>query len=632
MRRLNLLGLGILFFNGILAIVSLGLSAILTRSFSFFLQNTGNLHIYLLLYMACAFIGFFLFRIKDISWGFASMQDLLQVTKANILINTSFQFGSLLLIYVWKDVALFPVIITLANFFILQLFLGAPPFLYRHFIQSRHAQRYDQVGILVGSHTSVDLFIRYNQTAEFRYKIEGIIASHKKGRKTIHKLHGHKIISYLDDISPKDKFFRDINEKVHIIITDPKLVGTRLYKLYKIAKKHNLEVLRVSDFQPHKSHHLMLRPINIEDLLGRLPIYIEYKLSRAFIKDKCILITGAGGSIGSEIVRQLLTLGPRKLILFDNSEYFLYMIDQELRNMNINTEWETIVGSVTQKKDLEQVMKYHTPHIVFHAAALKHVPLSEINAHAAIETNLGGTMTLANLCLKYHVESMVLISTDKAVNPTNVMGLSKRLAEIYCQSLDSTPNTITRFISVRFGNVLGSTGSVIPLFQSQISKGGPVTVTHADMERYFMTIQEAVMLVLQAGAYGAQDPKYRGGIFVLDMGVPVNILSMAEKMISLSGFTPYKDIQINITGIRPGEKMSEELVYEEETFHKNIIDGVHFVEPQGSPENLKKLETLYRAATNFSLDADALAAEGYALIRPTHNVTPIRSHPRQRRK
>jgi FlaA1/EpsC-like NDP-sugar epimerase len=314
--------------------------------------------------------------------------------------------------------------------------------------------------------------------------------------------------------------------------------------------------------------------VSIEDLLERPPIEINNRLVKGFMENKRILITGAAGSIGSEIVRQLLNFNPSELILLDQAESPLYDLESELTRLvqskKLSARLFFEVGSVVDMLQMDKLFLQYKPEVVFHAAAYKHVPLMEGNPYKAVEVNSLGTAGIADLAIKYKVEKFVLISTDKAVNPTNVMGASKRLAEIYVQSLNSHVHVDTRFVTTRFGNVLGSNGSVIPLFKKQIEKGGPVTVTDPDIIRYFMTIPEACQLVLEAGTMG------KGGeIFVFDMGVPVRILDLAEKMIKLSGFEPYKQIDIQFTGLRPGEKLYEELLSNEEstlpTHHAKIM-------------------------------------------------------------
>lgn len=334
-----------------------------------------------------------------------------------------------------------------------------------------------------------------------------------------------------------------------------------------------------------------IQNINIEDLLNRKTIQIDIEGIQNQLKGKRILITGAAGSIGSEIVRQLLKFETGLIILCDQSETALHHIYLELEETHANTNFHAFVGDVKDEKRMQHLFDTYKPHYVYHAAAYKHVPLMEDNAGEAIKTNVSGTKTIADLSVKHGVQKFVMISTDKAVNPTNVMGASKRIAEIYVQSLNNSLNNpnvifsnglsylnegnvkpITKFITTRFGNVLGSNGSVIPRFKQQIEKGGPVTVTHPEITRYFMTIPEACRLVLEAGCMG------RGGeIFVFDMGKSVKIVELAKKMIRLAGLIPNQDIKIAYSGLRPGEKLFEELLNDNEntmpTHHEKIMIG-----------------------------------------------------------
>ena len=314
-----------------------------------------------------------------------------------------------------------------------------------------------------------------------------------------------------------------------------------------------------------------VRDVDIEDLLGREHIEVDFNLMGSYIQDSTILVTGAGGSIGSELCRQIANIRPKKLIMLDNYENNLYSIQQELiRKYGDSIKMIAVVASIREQKRMEKIFDKYRPEVVFHAAAHKHVPLMENSPGEAIKNNIFGTLNVAMLSSKYNVKRFLLISTDKAVNPTNVMGATKRAAEMIIQSLNEESKT--EFVAVRFGNVLGSNGSVIPLFKKQIEEGGPVTVTHPKIIRYFMTIEEAVGLVIQAGGMA------KGGeIFVLDMGEPVKILDLAKNLIRLSGFEPDVDIKIVFTGLRPGEKLYEELLMSEEglldTKHKKIFIG-----------------------------------------------------------
>lgn len=315
-----------------------------------------------------------------------------------------------------------------------------------------------------------------------------------------------------------------------------------------------------------------LRKVEIEDLLGREPVNVNLDEIMGYVKGKVVLVTGGGGSIGSELCRQLAGHKVKQLIIFDIYENNAYEIQQELKRKYPHLDMVVLIGSVRNTNRLDYLFRTYRPDIVYHAAAHKHVPLMEDSPNEAIKNNVLGTYKTARAAIKYKAQRFILISTDKAVNPTNIMGASKRLCEMVVQM--SNQKSSTEFVAVRFGNVLGSNGSVIPLFKQQIESGGPVTVTHKDIIRYFMTIPEAVSLVIQAGAYA------KGGeIFVLNMGNPVRILDMAENLIRLSGYEPYKDIDICFTGLRPGEKLYEELLMDEEGLQKTVNDRIFIGKP-----------------------------------------------------
>jgi len=315
-----------------------------------------------------------------------------------------------------------------------------------------------------------------------------------------------------------------------------------------------------------------LRDVKIEDLLGREPVKVNLEEISGYLKDKVVLVTGGGGSIGSELCRQIARFKPKELLIFDISENNIYNLEFDLKNLFPDLKYTALIGSIRDRARLEYIFDKYRPNVVFHAAAHKHVPLMELNATEAIKNNVFGTLNVAELADKYNAERFTLISTDKAVNPTNIMGASKRIAEIIIQMMSMKSSTV--FSAVRFGNVLGSEGSVVPLFKKQIESGGPVTVTHPEVIRYFMTIPEAVQLVIQAGAMA------KGGeIFILDMGEPVKIADLARDMIRLSGLEPDVDIEIKYIGLRPGEKLYEELLLNEEGLTATKYKKIYIAKP-----------------------------------------------------
>ena len=410
----------------------------------------------------------------------------------------------------------------------------------------------------------------------------------------------------------------DNPNKMNYAISGIKILGNR-YDIANICRQNNIDIIffsisnidsknkkeilnicqetgvkirvlpSVSDIIKNKNLLQNLRDIEIEDLLGREPITLSNDNIEELIKGQTILVTGGGGSIGSELCRQIAKFNPSKLIIFDIYENNLYNIEMELKHNHYDEKFEidAIAGSVRDKQKLEQVFKQYNPYLVFHAAAHKHVPLMEVSPLEAIKNNVFGTYNMANCADKYNVKRFVLISTDKAVNPTNIMGATKRMCEMIIQAFNKKSKT--EFAAVRFGNVLGSNGSVLPLFKKQIANGGPVTVTHRDITRFFMTIPEAVSLVLQAMSYA------KGGeVFVLDMGEPVKIYDLAVSLIKLSGLEPNVDIEIKITGLRPGEKLYEELLMSEEGLTKTSHDKIFIGQPSSITykQLLIKLEKL----------------------------------------
>jgi len=313
-----------------------------------------------------------------------------------------------------------------------------------------------------------------------------------------------------------------------------------------------------------------LRNVEVQDLLGRERVELETFNIRNVLLGKVVMVTGAGGSIGSELCRQIVSYHPKLLVLLERSEPSLFQIEQELIGLGHGVRVIPLVGDILDRPRMKHIFSMFQPQVIFHAAAHKHVPMMESQPGEAVKNNTLGTAQLADMAMAFGVEQFILISSDKAINPTSVMGATKRLAEMYIQSLSAAHNHRTKFMAVRFGNVLGSSGSVIPLFQKQIAEGGPVKVTHPEMTRYFMTIPEASMLVLRSAALGSG-----GEIFVLDMGKPVKIVDLARRMIELSGLKPDEDIQIEFIGVRPGEKLFEELSHEGENFvptaHSKIL-------------------------------------------------------------
>jgi FlaA1/EpsC-like NDP-sugar epimerase len=357
----------------------------------------------------------------------------------------------------------------------------------------------------------------------------------------------------------------------NIVIAIPSLKQSELHRIFEECSKTNAKtqiIPKLEDLMTGKISVNQFREVQVEDLLGRDPVELDIGSISEYVSGKTVLVTGAGGSIGSEICRQICKFNPSKIVLVGHGENSIYQIDMELKKQHQNQiEIVPVIGDIQDRARMFEVMEQHRPFVVYHAAAHKHVPLMEYNPREAVKNNVFGTKNVAEAADTFGVSTFVLISSDKAVNPPNVMGATKRFAEMIIQSLAEHSNT--KFVAVRFGNVLGSRGSVIPLFKKQIQAGGPVTVTHEDMTRYFMTIPEASRLVIQAGSLA------RGGeVFVLDMGEPVKIVDLAKNVIKLSGYT-IEEIGIHFTGLRPGEKMYEELLNENEMHPESIFPKIH---------------------------------------------------------
>lgn len=400
----------------------------------------------------------------------------------------------------------------------------------------------------------------------------------------------HRVVGFIDDDSRKWKsYLREIpilslakamdkKEELGVdtlVLAIANLPKEKIREISELCMENGIEIKILPTFNnwmQEKVSEQKIRKLRIEDLLGRDEIALDMNRISKGLKDKVVLVSGAAGSIGSEMVRQLVKYPLKKLLLLDQAESALYDLQQELISKGVELDYELVIGDISNEYRMEKLFESFHPKVVFNAAAYKHVPLMEENPYEALNVNVRGTKNLADLSVRYGVEKFVMVSTDKAVNPTNVMGASKRLCEIYIQALSQNMATETSFITTRFGNVLGSNGSVVPLFRRQIEKGGPITVTHPDITRYFMTIPEACQLVLEAGFMG------KGGeIFVFDMGKPVKIAELAKRMIKLSGLTLGEDIDIKYTGLRPGEKLYEELLATKEntmpTHNNKILIG-----------------------------------------------------------
>ena len=475
--------------------------------------------------------------------------------------------------------------------------------------------------LLVGAGDAAEMFIREmargggRDGARAPYRVIGALDDDR--RIIGGQIHGVRIIGAIGDVAAVvDKLTRQ-GERPQRLLLSERIDGETVRELLDAADKLGLTLARLprlTDFQSGEIEDAArLRPIAVEDLLGRAQTVLDRPAMSALIEGKRVLITGAGGTIGAELTRQVASYGPAHLVLFDNSEFNLYEIDLDIAEHHADLSRKAVLGDVRDAARIEQVLAQEKPAIVFHAAAFKHVPMVEANPNEGVLTNVIGTRNLADACRAARIETMVMISTDKAVNPSSVMGATKRIAELYCQALGAGAGG-TRFVTVRFGNVLGSTGSVVPLFQRQLAAGGPLTVTHPDMTRFFMTVREAVELVLQATAI--EGSSSRGGeIYVLEMGKPVLIDDLARQMIRLAGLRPDEDIAIEYSGVRDGEKMHEELFHQDETMAPTSRAGVLLATSQPAD-----LDELRRLLSELAAAAEARrTAETFALI---HRIVP----------
>lgn len=531
-------------------------------------------------------VFFSLFKVYKRVWRYASIGDLLSIIKgATISIGIYFvahQYG----VYKINPEIVVPRSIYPISLMIIILGIGGSRLIWRMCTDSyTKIQPYHRKALIVGAGSAGMMVVKeLKQTHSEYYPVAFIDDDEKKFNLEVL---GVPVLGNRRDI-PKITQHHNIQD---IIIALPSSSKSEIAKILEICKGTGCQIKmipRMNDLINGKVSVSNIRNVSVEDLLGRDPIQMDIKQISGYFKDKVVLITGAGGSIGSELCRQISMFSPNKLLLLGHGENSIYDIQLELRKAYPQLEMEPVIADIQDRFRLQMIFDQYRPDVVFHAAAHKHVPLMENNPFEAIKNNVFGTRNLAECAHHFKTERFVMISTDKAVNPTSIMGATKKIAELIVQGLDKISQT--QFSAVRFGNVLGSRGSVIPIFMKQIKEGGPVTVTHPDMIRYFMTIPEAVQLVIQAGALASG-----GEVFILDMGKPVKISDLAHDLIRLSGLEPNKDIKIEYTGIRPGEKLFEELLSSEEgtiaTKHDRIFVGKpSAVEYEHLQSSLKKLE------------------------------------------
>ena len=538
---------------------------------------------YLPINIICTLIIFYILKLYHSVWRFAGIVEMQNVTAACIM-SAIIHFAGLRILdypiprsypFLYGGMLFF---LTLGNRFAYRFVR----YIRRIISNSNEIKKI----MIIGGGDAANVIIKEIRTSEHisNTTVKCIIDDDPSKQGTY--IQGVKVVGTRDDIIDTVNLFQ-INE---IIIAMPSVAKQTIREIVAICNETgcSLKILPgVYQLMSGEVSVSQLRNVEVEDLLGRDSIKVDLCSIMSYVKDKVVLVTGGGGSIGSELCRQLAAHRPKQLIILDIYENNAYDIQQELKAHYPNLDLVVLIASVRSSNRMNYIFKIYKPQIVYHAAAHKHVPLMEDSPNEAIKNNVLGTWKTVQAADLYGTERFVLISTDKAVNPTNIMGASKRICEMIVQTYNKKSKT--EFVAVRFGNVLGSNGSVIPLFKKQIDEGGPVTVTHPDIIRYFMTIPEAVSLVLQAGAYA------KGGeIFVLDMGEPVKILDLAENLIRLSGYKPYDDIMIEFTGLRPGEKLYEELLMEEEGLEDTENNLIHIGKPIEMDEErfLRQLEEL----------------------------------------
>lgn len=558
-------------------------------------------------------LGFFAFlKFYHSLWQFASLTEL-----KNILFGTLLSTAANIIISMVAN-CLGPVSVYLIYFMILTLLIGASRISYRFIrlyhqkslaIYRRHAKK--NIMIVGAGEAGEKILREVTVSTHVNKAVKCFIDDdlNKKGT----SIHGVPIVGNRYDILANVQKY-GIDE---IFVALPSVDDKEISAILNICKDTKCKLKRLPGIYQFINDEVILnklKDVEVQDLLGRDPIKVNLNEIMSYVTNKVVMVTGGGGSIGSELCRQIAERGPRQLIIVDIYENNAYNIQLELKRKYPKLNLETMIASVRDANKVDDLFKVFHPDIVYHAAAHKHVPLMEDSPHESIKNNVFGTLNVVRACDKYYAKKFILISTDKAVNPTNIMGASKRLCEMIVQTYDKKSRT--EYVAVRFGNVLGSNGSVIPLFKEQIKNGGPVTVTHPDIIRYFMTIPEAVSLVLQAGAYA------RGGeIFVLDMGEPVKILDMARNLIKLSGFEPDVDIKIEFTGLRPGEKLYEEMLMKEEGMRTTPNKLIHIGKPLEFDTEvfIKELAELYQIAYDEDSDIRQAVAK---IVKTYHYEMP----------
>ncbi|HEX9821817.1 MAG TPA: nucleoside-diphosphate sugar epimerase/dehydratase [Methylomirabilota bacterium] len=517
-------------------------------------------------------VGFSAFRLFSGWWQHVTLCDLADIARGNVLASGLF----LVLVVFSGAVEGFPRSIFLLDLLVCTGMMAggrAAIRLVRELDERSHLRRVDTLVLIVGAGSAgIHLLQEIESRPHLRLGVVGF-ADDDAG-KTGLRIAGKRVLGRVDDV-PGLVARHDVGEVLIAMPSAPSAVLRHVVQRCREAGVRHRVLPTLSELVEGRVMYTQMRDVKLDDLLARQPVRLDVPGLRAFISGKRVLVTGAAGSIGSELCRQVAAYRPEQLILYDRHENGMYALEQELRARFGAASLTPVLGDVLLEDQLRSVFALRRPDTVFHAAAYKHLPMAEFNVIEAVRNNVVGTHNVARAALEHGTREFVLVSTDKAVRPTSVMGVTKRLAEMVIQR---PPGAGPRFVAVRFGNVLGSNGSVVPLFRDQIARGGPVTVTDADVTRYFMTIPEAVQLILQAAAIGQH-----GDVLILEMGEPVRILDLARHMIRLSGYEPHDDIEIVFTGLRPGEKLHEELVAEDEEVGATPHDRIRVLRPNGGP-------------------------------------------------
>ncbi|MDA0231164.1 MAG: nucleoside-diphosphate sugar epimerase/dehydratase [Proteobacteria bacterium] len=627
-------------FDVTMAALSFAVALLLRRGVdNFWHESSGFFVEGIVAFSVISAIVFWRMRIYRGFWRYTSSRDVTKIAWAAAIAILIF----VALLFVVTRLEAYPRSALPINLLFLVALLAGPRILYRSLMERRLTGFFQRANgerrvpvLLLGLGEDADLFIRSSLSGgAANYRVVGLVDDDTA---TIGRhIHGVRVYGPARNLVEIVRALKHRGTQPRrLILTSDSFDSERLREILDAAQGLSMpfsRLPRMTDFRNGEGDVIDIRPVAIEDLLGRPQAALDSKEMAALIQGRRVCVTGAGGSIGSELCRQIAGHGPAHMTLIDNSEFNLYTVDMELAENHADISRKAVLGDVRDSGRLNSTFAETRPQLVFHAAALKHVHMVEANPNEGVLTNVLGTRNVADACVAHSVAVMVLISSDKAVNPTNVMGATKRIAESYCQtlglSLAAGEQGHTRLVTVRFGNVLASSGSVVPLFQRQIAAGGPVTVTDPEVTRYFMTTREAVQLVLQASGLSARG---KGGeIFVLDMGTPIRIRDLASQMIRLAGLTPERDIAIEYTGLRPGEKLTEELFHAKEPLSETSVSGLQRAMSRPADLALLQAQIDRLCAAAAARDSEATLAEIAVIVPEFRGQTPNPDTPVTRR-